>query len=524
MTEVCGDEPVLLGRVDRAVAGPARGRRVSRPCARGRPRARRPARPGPPTARSSRRARRSGARAPARARAASSKGGAAFVGAVRTSARSQHSSTPPARWRAPCAGTWTKRSLGAQQDQQQPVRPPGGDVEQDVGHVAEAGPLAVVGAGAEERGQQAGGLHRPSGFGARRALLPDPRSAAPRLRLRSGAWLPWTVGAPQPPHTPARRPGVPDAAGDHGAHGLLLAGRARARRGGAAGLHGAQPAAADAVAQRRRAPGQPAAVRADRARPGAASPRPAAAAAWPLAILAPAGRSPARRPRALKQLLAHPRHADWLGRQPDLRGLVAQRPRHRVDDAGAVRSCWRCPPRLRPLAAALGDRLRDQRLLRDPRARLALAERRRRRLPRRHDVDARSRSPRSPSSTSSGPPARPGRRGAPAPLWSTARIDLALAAAAAVLGLGVAIARPRAVAEFALERPSFVIVRRRDRRRSPRCSRRRWRARRAPDRRRAGSASVAGRAPAEPPGSQSGSSAPLAARERMNSRSESRLR
>ena len=131
-----------------------------------------------------------------RVRPLSSKGGAAFVGAVRT----RRARSTAAR-RRPVAravrGHVDEAVPGAQQHQQQPVWPPGGDVEQDVGHVAEAGPLAVVGAGAEERGQQACGLHRPSGFGAPpRGSCRRQSSVLPRAALEAAFRRLATLGRP----------------------------------------------------------------------------------------------------------------------------------------------------------------------------------------------------------------------------------------------------------------------------------------------------------------------------------------
>jgi membrane-associated phospholipid phosphatase len=159
---------------------------------------------------------------------------------------------------------------------------------------------------------------------------------------------------------------------------------------------------------------------------------------------------------ALKQLLAHPRHADWLaGNQISAASWPSG---HATASMTlALSFVLAVPARLRPLAAAVGTVF----AISVSYAILALAWH-------------------WPSDVVGGflvattwtlvavaavakldlvrPPAGRVADAGAAPLWSTARIDLALAAGAAVLGLGVAIARPRAVAEFALERPSFVIV------------------------------------------------------------------
>jgi membrane-associated phospholipid phosphatase len=158
---------------------------------------------------------------------------------------------------------------------------------------------------------------------------------------------------------------------------------------------------------------------------------------------------------ALKQLLAHPRHADWLaGNQIS----AASWPSGHSTASMTLALCFvlAVPARLRPLAAAVGSVF----AISVSYAILALAWH-------------------WPSDVVGGflvatawtllavaaitkldvirPPARRQGDGAPAPLWSTARIDLGLAAVAAVVLVLVALARPRAVAEFALDRPSLLI-------------------------------------------------------------------
>ena len=178
---------VLLGRVD----GP---RPLSPPGARGRRRCANAARRVPP--RTVHGCPHAVARASSSARGAGARTAGCSGRAPRTSARSQHRRMPFVRWRAPRAGTcWHEAVVGPQQNEQQPS--PGAAWSRRRGRRPRrrGRALVIVGAGAEEQGQQAGGLHGPSGFGAPRRA---PAVRGPALSLRSGGWLPCFDGAPRP--------------------------------------------------------------------------------------------------------------------------------------------------------------------------------------------------------------------------------------------------------------------------------------------------------------------------------------
>jgi membrane-associated phospholipid phosphatase len=159
---------------------------------------------------------------------------------------------------------------------------------------------------------------------------------------------------------------------------------------------------------------------------------------------------------ALKPLLAHPRHAGWLAANQI---SAASWPSGHATASMTLALCFvlAVPARLRPVASAVGAVF----AISVSYAILALAWH-------------------WPSDVVGGflvattwtllavaaitkldlvrPPARRTPDGAPAPLWSTARIDLGVAAVAGVLVLLVAVARPRNVAQFALDRPSLIVV------------------------------------------------------------------
>ncbi len=167
---------------------------------------------------------------------------------------------------------------------------------------------------------------------------------------------------------------------------------------------------------------------------------------------------PARRqrhdPAAEAGARERPRLAAARRRRPDPVGVVAERPRDRLDVAGAVRGAGRAG------AAAAVDgrarrRLRGRGHLLVPDARLALPERRARRLPRRRDLDAAGGRRAVGGAGALAGAARAGRAAAPA---RGARADQASAAAcAALLAAVVLAARPAQVVAYAQAHTAFVV-------------------------------------------------------------------
>ncbi|CAA9516391.1 MAG: hypothetical protein AVDCRST_MAG53-3101, partial [uncultured Solirubrobacteraceae bacterium] len=229
-------------------------------------------------------------------------------------------------------------------------------------------------------------------------------------------------------HAPHPAPCRPDVlrrpCGDRRA-GLLRSARPGPRRGGAPGLHGAQPPAADAAHRPDRAPRRPVALRDHRLHPRGRRPHasPAACRGGDRGAAGPDGSDDPDAQAAAR--LSPLRRLARLG--TDRRRVVAERARHRRDDPCALRDSRRAAP-CAPDRRRRRRGLRHQRLVFDPRAGLALPLRRPRRVLRGHHLDAVGRGgPRPPRAASALRPAargeaatgrraslaraRPGRRG-----------------------------------------------------------------------------------------------------------------